>query len=212
MTKPKRSSGVTVQLPSFPFVAVVTTVSVPDGGTVLLGGIKRLSEGRNEFGVPLLSKVPYINRLFRNVGIGREDRQPDDDGHAADHHPGRGRRTPRHHGRRPGHLLSYVGTSWRIVLAVYADGMTPSRWIAVGAILGAIGVALGALRCHGLEKQLAAWGYAGDDLAKRLANHETAVRYQMWHALAIVLVGVALAESADRLGGRRPPGRSWSAC
>ena len=65
-------SGVTVQLPSFQFVSVVTTVSVPDGGTVLLGGIKRLSEGRNEFGVPLLSKVPYINRLFRNVAIGRE--------------------------------------------------------------------------------------------------------------------------------------------
>lgn len=68
----KATSGVTVQLPSFSFVSVVTTVSVPDGGTVLLGGIKRLSEGRNEFGVPLLSKVPYINRLFRNVGIGRE--------------------------------------------------------------------------------------------------------------------------------------------
>jgi general secretion pathway protein D len=65
-------SGVTVQLPAFQFVSVVTTVSVPDGGTVLLGGIKRLSEGRNEFGVPLLSKVPYINRLFRNVGIGRD--------------------------------------------------------------------------------------------------------------------------------------------
>ena len=65
-------TGVTVQLPSFSFVSVVTTVSVPDGGTVLLGGIKRLSEGRNEFGVPLLSKVPYINRLFKNVAIGRE--------------------------------------------------------------------------------------------------------------------------------------------
>ncbi|MGI9458052.1 MAG: hypothetical protein ACR2NU_15915, partial [Aeoliella sp.] len=65
-------SGTTVQLPTFQFVSVVTTVSVPDGGTVLLGGIKRLNEGRNEFGVPLLSKVPYINRLFRNVGIGRE--------------------------------------------------------------------------------------------------------------------------------------------
>jgi general secretion pathway protein D len=63
-------SGVTVQLPSFSFVSVVTTVSVPDGGTVLLGGIKRLNEGRNEFGVPLLSKVPFVNRLFRNVGIG----------------------------------------------------------------------------------------------------------------------------------------------
>ncbi len=65
------ATGVTVQLPSFSFVSVVTTVSVPDGGTVLLGGIKRLNEGRNEFGVPLLSKVPYINRLFRNVSIGR---------------------------------------------------------------------------------------------------------------------------------------------
>ena len=50
----------------------MTTVSVPDGGTVLLGGIKRLSEGRNERGIPLLSKLPYINRLFRNVGIGRQ--------------------------------------------------------------------------------------------------------------------------------------------
>jgi general secretion pathway protein D len=66
------STGVTVQLPAFQFIAVVTTVSVPDGGTVLLGGIKRLSEGRNEIGVPLLSKVPYVNRLFRNIGIGRE--------------------------------------------------------------------------------------------------------------------------------------------
>ena len=54
------------------FVTVTTTVSVPDGGTVLLGGIKRLSEGRNEYGVPILDKVPYLNRLFKNVGIGRE--------------------------------------------------------------------------------------------------------------------------------------------
>ena len=64
--------GTTVQLPTFSFVTVSTTVSVPDGGTVLLGGIKRLSEGRNEFGVPILNKVPYLNRLFKNVGIGRE--------------------------------------------------------------------------------------------------------------------------------------------
>ena len=51
---------------------VQTTVSVPDGGTVLLGGLKTLSEGRNEFGPPILSKIPYINRLFKNVGYGRE--------------------------------------------------------------------------------------------------------------------------------------------
>jgi general secretion pathway protein D len=66
------STGTTVQLPQFSFVTVTTTVSVPDGGTVLLGGIKRLNEGRTERGVPILSKLPYINRLFRNTAIGRE--------------------------------------------------------------------------------------------------------------------------------------------
>jgi general secretion pathway protein D len=65
-------SGTTVQLPTFAFTTVTTTVSVPDGGTVLLGGIKRLREGRTEKGVPLLSKVPWVSRLFKNVGIGRE--------------------------------------------------------------------------------------------------------------------------------------------
>jgi len=59
-------------LPSFAYTTVSTTVSVPDGGTILLGGIKRLNEGRNEYGTPILDKLPYINRLFKNVGIGRE--------------------------------------------------------------------------------------------------------------------------------------------
>ncbi|HUG70043.1 MAG TPA: hypothetical protein VMM76_19995, partial [Pirellulaceae bacterium] len=66
------TQGTTVQLPTFSFTTVSTTVSVPDGGTILLGGIKRLSESRNEQGVPMLNKLPYINRLFKNVGIGRE--------------------------------------------------------------------------------------------------------------------------------------------
>ena len=61
-----------IQQPVFSSVTVQTTVVVPDGGTVLLGGLKRLSEGRNEFGPPILSKLPYINRLFKNVGYGRE--------------------------------------------------------------------------------------------------------------------------------------------
>ena len=66
------NEGTTVQLPTFEFVTVSTTVSVPDGGTVLLGGVKRLREERREAGVPMLSKLPYISRLFKNVGIGRE--------------------------------------------------------------------------------------------------------------------------------------------
>jgi general secretion pathway protein D len=68
----KTVSGTTVQLPTFAVTTVTTTVSVPDGGTILLGGIKRLREQRVERGVPILNKLPYVSRLFKNVGIGRE--------------------------------------------------------------------------------------------------------------------------------------------
>jgi type II secretory pathway component GspD/PulD (secretin)/tetratricopeptide (TPR) repeat protein len=61
-----------LQQPAFTTLNIQTTVVCPDGGTVLLGGLKKLSEGRNEFGPPFLSKIPYLNRLFKNVGIGRE--------------------------------------------------------------------------------------------------------------------------------------------
>lgn len=64
--------GTTIQLPVISFTTINTVVSVPDGGTVLMGGIKRMSEGRTERGVPFLSNVPYVNRLFKNVGIGRQ--------------------------------------------------------------------------------------------------------------------------------------------
>ncbi len=61
-----------IQLPVTSVTNVSTTVTVPDGGTVLLGGVKRLREERREFGVPILAKTPLINRLFRNIGIGRQ--------------------------------------------------------------------------------------------------------------------------------------------
>ncbi len=61
-----------IQQPSFTSITVQTTVVCPDGGTVLMGGLKRLRESRNEFGPPFLSKIPYLNRLFKNVGVGRD--------------------------------------------------------------------------------------------------------------------------------------------
>jgi type II secretory pathway component GspD/PulD (secretin) len=60
-----------IQQPISQNINVATTVMVPDGGTALLGGLKRLSEGRNEFGPPIISKIPYLDRLFRNVAYGR---------------------------------------------------------------------------------------------------------------------------------------------
>jgi type II secretory pathway component GspD/PulD (secretin) len=61
-----------LQQPATSSISVNTTVVVPDGGTVLLGGLKTLTEQRNEFGPPVLSKIPYLSRLFKNVGYGRE--------------------------------------------------------------------------------------------------------------------------------------------
>jgi type II secretory pathway component GspD/PulD (secretin) len=51
---------------------VNTTVNVPDGGTVLMGGFKFLAEQRSEYGPPVLSNIPYLSRLFRNVGWSRD--------------------------------------------------------------------------------------------------------------------------------------------
>ncbi|REJ90056.1 MAG: hypothetical protein DWQ34_09645 [Planctomycetota bacterium] len=64
--------NITVQQPVVDVISVTTVVSVPDGGTVLLGGVKQLREGRNMAGVPILNKLPYVSRLFKNTGVGRE--------------------------------------------------------------------------------------------------------------------------------------------
>jgi Bacterial type II and III secretion system protein len=40
---------------------------VPDGATLLVHCGKVTAEGRNEVGPPVLSKIPYVNRLFKNV-------------------------------------------------------------------------------------------------------------------------------------------------
>lgn len=66
------------------------------------------------------------------------------------------------------------------------------RWIAIGALLAAIAVALGAYGAHGLKETLSRAGFSGDDLARRLSIFETAVRYQMFHAIALVFIGLAL--------------------
>lgn len=61
-----------IQQPRITQLSVQTEVRIPDGGTVVLGGLKRMSEARTEFGPPVLSKIPYVNRLFKNVGYGKE--------------------------------------------------------------------------------------------------------------------------------------------
>ena len=51
-----------------------TTVSVPDKGTALLGGQRLVQEFETEVGVPMMSKVPYLNRFFTNRVTDKEER------------------------------------------------------------------------------------------------------------------------------------------
>ena len=55
-----------------------------------------------------------------------------------------------------------------------------TAWIIVGAILGLLGVAMGAAGTHALEDRID---------VDALDTLETAVRFQMYHAIALVAVG-----------------------
>lgn len=53
-------------LPTIQTSSIETRVSVPDRGTVLLGGLTMTAEYEIEAGVPGLSKLPVLGRLFSN--------------------------------------------------------------------------------------------------------------------------------------------------
>lgn len=65
-------------------------------------------------------------------------------------------------------------------------------FLAIGALLAGLAVAFGAFAAHGLKARL-------DDRA--LAIFETGARYQMYHALALLLVSVLIS--------RAEVGQSW---
>ena len=65
-------------------------------------------------------------------------------------------------------------------------------WIAVGAISAALSVACGAFAAHALKHSIS---------SDQLAVFETAARYQMYHALALIAVGL-MAVKIDTLALR----------
>lgn len=54
----------TIQLPKLNVSQVSVTVYVPDKGTLMIGGLGSLSNKDETSGVPVLSKIPIIKRLF----------------------------------------------------------------------------------------------------------------------------------------------------
>jgi uncharacterized membrane protein YgdD (TMEM256/DUF423 family) len=67
----------------------------------------------------------------------------------------------------------------------------------VGALMGGIGVAIGAFGAHGLRGRLS---------PEMLAVFETGVRYHMYHALALLATGVIM----SRVDGRAVVIAGWS--
>ncbi|MGI9014297.1 MAG: hypothetical protein ACR2GY_08615 [Phycisphaerales bacterium] len=55
-----------VTLPEVEVVLINTTTSIPDRGTILLGGQRLVREVEIETGVPIFSKIPLLNRFFTN--------------------------------------------------------------------------------------------------------------------------------------------------
>ncbi len=62
-----------VQLPTLARQGLQTTVSVPDGGTLLIGGQKMASETEVEAGVPVLSKIPILKRAFQSRSMIKDE-------------------------------------------------------------------------------------------------------------------------------------------
>jgi uncharacterized membrane protein YgdD (TMEM256/DUF423 family) len=69
--------------------------------------------------------------------------------------------------------------------------MNQRNTILSGAIFGCAAVMLGAFGAHALKEILAA--------TARIDTYELAVRYQFYHALALVLVGLLMGQFSSRL-------------
>ena len=59
---------VTIQLPELEISRVRTSVPMPDGGTVLLGGFKVHEQRDLRSGVPILNQIPLVSFLFERKG------------------------------------------------------------------------------------------------------------------------------------------------
>ncbi len=65
---------VTLQLPNLRVTSFATTAQVPDGGTVLLGGLRQVLTRERRAEVPLLGRLPLISFFFKQEGSADENR------------------------------------------------------------------------------------------------------------------------------------------
>ncbi|MDX2116557.1 MAG: hypothetical protein SFY96_00055 [Planctomycetota bacterium] len=68
-----QSGQASAEYPEINRTSINTTVTVPDQGTVLLGGQRLVTEVDVESGVPVLSKIPIISRFFTNTAKAKDE-------------------------------------------------------------------------------------------------------------------------------------------
>jgi uncharacterized membrane protein YgdD (TMEM256/DUF423 family) len=89
---------------------------------------------------------------------------------------------------------------------------TPRHWIVLGAILAGLAVVFGAFGAHGLEGRLAE--IYGDEVKsigglevpatfKYLRDFSTAAEYQMYHAIGLLVLGIAAGQAAEVRTGHK---------
>lgn len=76
--------------------------------------------------------------------------------------------------------------------------MQAKLWLVCGAILAGLAVIAGAHGAHGLEKSLVQVGVKPPQLEKRMQQFDTAVRYQMYHAQGLILLGILARRQQSR--------------
>ena len=77
--------------------------------------------------------------------------------------------------------------------------MIGSRWLVlIAAISGFVCIGIGAMGSHSLPKLLHDSGFQENEVQKKLAQCEIAVKYQMVHTLAILTIGLSPATESRR--------------
>lgn len=68
-------AGVTISLPKVGIKEISTSIAVNDGDVIVLGGLISSENVKRDRDVPLISKVPIINMLFKNDFISEEQKE-----------------------------------------------------------------------------------------------------------------------------------------
>ena len=73
-----------------------------------------------------------------------------------------------------------------------------TRMVFLGALLGVMGVSLGAFGAHWLSSEITRWELALEEQTRSLEICETGGRYQLYHALALAVAGLLAARQPSR--------------